>query len=755
MGSGAGGTVDGVVVTTRPVALTRELGVFRLAFAFDPALVERVRRLPFARFDPETRTWTCQVCAQAVEELRRWYHDGLCDVPVDTLLAPGERPAPVRDAVLRPGTVRRPFVVVPARRDDRLFARLRAVPGAGWDRGVGGMSFPPSAAAALGELVERGVLDDPERLLGAAEVVVAFDARNGAFKVTGDPRAARALATRFPERDVVGIWLERGLDVAFADAFSEEVYRSELVRAAGGQVQPAALVEPLYPYQAHNVAVALCRTGFGIFDAPGLGKTATAIGWGAELCARSEVTRVVVVTPGAVRTQWAREIARFCGLDEAAIAVVAGDKRQRDAAYAKARDAAWLIVHYDVLARDYPSIAPLVAGAALVADEVHRARNPQAKRTTALRRLAQRAARRLALSGTPVENDPGEWYSILSGFAIPGLFGTAADFLNRYCYPGRFGGFEGARNLDELRLRSAPHYLRHTKEQVAEHLPPLRVEALVLDPDTRYRALLARVHQEARAEIAAERIQRARPGLLDGELRDEIEAGAEMTAVGMLKLLCCSPRLLLESQAPAAIALCDAGLVPDEDGPKIDELRLRLAERAATGERVVVFCSSRRAIELISARLDEDGIRHVCFTGATDPAARDAAVAAFCAPPRAEDPGPLAFLATDAGAEGLNLGAYCSTLINVDVAWTPGRMIQRANRIHRVDQTDRRRRYEVINLVLGGSIEDGILRMLDHKADLTDAIFGERGSRAQTTGRRRRSEPAWRRALADWTPPAA
>jgi len=364
-----------------------------------------------------------------------------------------------------------------------------------------------------------------------------------------------------------------------------------------------------------------------------------------------------------------------------------------------------------------------------------------------MRQLAGRAARRLALTGTPIENNPGEFYSVMSGFIVPGVFGNPIDFLNRYQYPNRWGGFEGARNLGELRNRAKPHFVRHTKAEVATHLPPLRVQHIPIDPDPAYASALKRAHREARNEIAeAAAARAAKRTNLNDEQRDEIESGAEMTAVGMLRLMCLSPRLVVESEAAAAKALCESGLVPEQDGPKLDYLRGLASEMQAAGERLVVFTFSKKMIDLIADRLSTDGVSFVTYTGETNTADRDKAVKAFTTETTEEQPGPTVFLATDAGAEGLNLGKCCSTLINLDIPWTPGRFEQRSNRIHRIDGTSPS--YLVMNTTLKGTLEEGILRMVEQKADLVDAIFGEKGGRRRTTGRGGRN--IFEEALKSW-----
>lgn len=700
-------------------------------FPYRPHLVERARTLPYSSFDPQTRSWNTQLCTQSIDALRAWFYEGLCDVSVDDLITPGETVAPCPPATLRSGSSRRPYTVQLAWRDDRLYSRYASLPGARWEKNAGSFSYPPLAAAALSELVAGGKLEDPDQILAQGDITIVFDSRSGQFTVRcNDERAQVAFARYFPQRDVVSEWRDLGLDVTFADEFTGEMYRGELARNGAG-IDVDNLKLPLYTYQKVDVAVGLERSGLAILSSPGVGKTISAIGVGVARLNRRQINRVVVVVPGHLRSQWADEIVRFTG-DEAT--VIMGDKTTRELQYAQAKNTRWLVVHYEILHRDHKHLRALVGDALLVADEAHRITNPEAKRTKIMRELGRNAAYRVALSGTPLQNDPGEWYSLIGSFVVPGALGTVGEFFGRYAYPGRFGGYEGARNLDELHARSAPYYLRRTKQQVAAHLPPLRIEHVALDVDEAYHTLLGKVHRQARDEIAAaarDRVTRSKNanGVLDGQLIDEAEASADMTATMMLRMLCTSPRLLQLSDRPSPRALVESGLVPDVDGPKLDELRSRVADLVADGERLVVFTSFKRMANLIKERLDEDGIDSVLFTGDTSHKDRETARLSFTG----EGDGPSVFISTDAGSEGLNLGRRCSTLINVDVPWTASKLEQRANRIHRVDSTHSS--YRVINMTLKGTVEDGILRLVEHKADLADAVLGEDGGRSRATGR--------------------
>jgi len=721
-----------ITANSRPIMLTREGRIFRLAFAFNTNLVDKVKTLPYAKFDPNTRSWTAEVCQQSVDLLREWFSTaGLTDVSVDQLIAPDEVLSDAGVATIRHGSIKRPYMVVMASRSDSLFAKLRALPGAQWEKNAGGFSYPSVAAAALSELVERGVLTDSDRLLSPSDITIQFDTRTGSFAVSGDPRAQIAFNESFPQRDVVSLWQTKGFDVGFSDHFAEEVYRGEIARSE--ELHPDGMLEKLFPYQAQSVAIAVNRSGFAVWDQPGLGKTAQAIAWAFHLMVNTnEAERCIIVTPGAVKTQFAREITRFTGHKD--VVIIDGDKKKRAAQYSDALNARWVVLNYDLLHLDTKIITSLVNGQLLVADEAHRIKGRSSKRGIVMRALAQKASRRLALSGTPVENDPSEWFTLMNGFVVPGCFGSPMEFLNRYSYPGRFGGFEGARNLTELRDRSKAHYIRHLKSEVATQLPKLQVQNLVLDPDDKLAAALKRAHRDAQQEIADEALARKELAVLDGEQFDRIETGAAMTATTMLRLMCSSPRLLWLSNAPAALALCEAGLIPETDGPKLDELRLMAADLQSTGERLVVFTSFRSMADLIAERLKSDGIRYVLYTGASSSKEREVAISQFTADITTTEPGPTVFIATDAAAEGLNLGRQCSTLVNFDLAFKPSTMIQRANRIHRIDG-DITKRYRVINFTMARTVEEGILAVVGLKADLSDAILGEEGTRRNTTGR--------------------
>jgi len=717
-------------ILERKISLSREGNIFKLTFPYSADLVTKVKELPYVKFDPETKSWSCEVTIESVELLRKWFIDeGLTDKSVDSLIKDKEIINTAGLATIRSGSAKRPYVVVFATRNENLYVRFKSIFGAQWDKKFSGITYPSTASVALLELVNEGLLSDPNKLLTPSMLTVHFDSRYGSFHVSGDIRADKAFQIKFPKFDIVKIWRDKNIEVSFADPLSEEIYCGELNR--NKLLNPVGLVKPLFDYQARSVAVAIKRTGFAIWDQPGLGKTAQAIGWAYELIVNlRSAERAVIVTPGSIKTQFKREIYNFTGHND--VLIIDGDKSNREKLYSEASKYRWIILNYDLLHLDFKFISQIINGQLLIADEAHRIKNRSSKRGIAMRSLSLKAQRRLALSGTPIENNPAEWYTIMNGFVVPGIFGSPIEFLNRYSYPGRFGGFEGARNLDELRARSQMHYIRNIKKDVADQLPILQVNNQILDPDEKYANALKLAHRDAKNEIEEKAFERSIS--LDFSNIDNYETGAAMTATSMLRLMCSSPRLLHQSDSVSAKVLCEAGLVPDIDGPKLDYFRSLAKDYQSNNERILLFTSFRKMAKLIANRLEEDGIPYVLYTGESSSKEREQAITAFTTVNIDVNKNPVVFIATDAAAEGLNLGKECSTIVNFDLSFKPSVMIQRANRIHRID-SDPNRRYQVINLTLAKTLEEGILQVIGNKADLSDAILGEAGTRLSTTGR--------------------
>lgn len=709
----------------------------RLALTFDPSsnLDSIAQQLPYAT-EVSPGNWTVALCYESASVLLGLHRQGTVSTHMPSLIGQADAYPSCHDGMVLPyRSEKYPHAVWPAWHETD--PALSRIPG-GYERSkTPGLVYPYTSGGAIARLVYDGALSDSRGVFPHADAVVGYDISTGEFFTSGDPRVEQSMQRFFPDKDVVAAAREHGVDVQFTDRFSEEVYRGEIARHGDG-LQPEGITVTLFPYQRTAVAQLMERTGLGIFLAPGLGKTLVAIAAGQELLNRGLVSRIVITPPGAVAPQWEDEILRFTGVDPSNVVRVHGTPKARAKALEAAEGAQWVIVHHDLLTREYDSTSTLVKESALVFDEAHKGANPGTKRSKAMAELARLADRRISMTGTPVLNTVAEWFSVLGKLTIPGLFGTGAEFCSRYQYADSYGnGYTGARRLDELAARSAAHFVRHTKEEVATHLPPLQVKHMPVVLDPRYRKLLTHAHLNAADELTSHY-----------DHIEDSEAVGQMTAYGMLRALCSSPRLLHDSDSAGAKTLVGVGAIPDEDGPKVDKVRQIAKAMQDRGERIVMFTYSRTLVKVIAERFEEDGIRFVTYHGETSDKDREAAVKAFQgASGNGDDP--TVFLATDAAAEGLNLGHQCATLLNIDLPWTAGRLDQRYNRIHRVDGTHSS--YLVVNMTIDGTVEVSILRKVESKAGIADVLFGERSAQ-EITGRGKGStgQKAVRDAMVEW-----
>ncbi len=208
-------------------------------------------------------------------------------------------------------------------------------------------------------------------------------------------------------------------------------------------------------------------------DDMGLGKTVQAIAMLAserEELGADAFGPTLVVCPMSVVKQWAHEIERFAPslrvLSHHGVARLTGD-----ALVDGARSADVVVTSYDIATRDIETLA-LVEWDRLLLDEAQDVKNPATKRARALRRL--RARRRVAMTGTPIENRLGELWAIMD-IVNPGLLGSRESFDRTLARPIEAYGDEQA--LERLRGIVQPFVLRRAKDdpEVELELPPITI----------------------------------------------------------------------------------------------------------------------------------------------------------------------------------------------------------------------------------------------------------------------------------------
>jgi superfamily II DNA or RNA helicase len=466
----------------------------------------------------------------------------------------------------------------------------------------------------------------------------------------------------------------------------EKLAKIDEIKAAK---KPKGLKATLRPYQEQGLSwlrfIHEIGSGGVLADDMGLGKTLETIALLLSLKneAKDEALRVLIVAPTSVVTNWVREIERFAPVLTTSLWHGAGRRDQAN----ELEHSNVIITSYALLRRDIDLLKKLRLDYAIL-DEAQAIKNPLSATAQAAKELA--ASKRLALTGTPIENRLSEIWSIFD-FVSPGLLGPLPKFEERYARPIEQGNSERA-----ARLRSIihPFILRRTKNEVAKDLPPkLEVDKIIdLAPDQR--AIYLQVLREVRAQVMGE-VEKA------GLAKSHIHILAGLTK---LRQAACDPRLL---GLPREFSHDDSG--------KLAAMRELVEEAEAGGHKVLIFSQFVSMLKLICSALDEDKIRYEYLDGSTvDRAER---IDRFQQDPTI----PVFLISLKAGGSGLNLTA-ADTVIHFDPWWNPAVEDQASDRAHRIGQ---KKVVTVYRLVAAGTIEEKILQLKQRKKDLVSSVLSE------------------------------
>ena len=476
--------------------------------------------------------------------------------------------------------------------------------------------------------------------------------------------------------------------------------------------QPEGFVGTLRPYQRRGYSwlAFLRRWGLGacLADDMGLGKTVQTLaliqrdwvkngekgagddGEGRKGGPGDGRRPTLLVCPTSVIGNWQREAARFApGLP---VMVHHGSARRKDRAAFKEAAARHAIVisSYALLARDLEAFLE-VPWSGIVLDEAQNIKNPETGQARAARALP--AEYRIALTGTPVENNVGDLWSIME-FLNPGLLGSQADFKRRFFIPIQTGRDpEATRRLKRL---TGPFILRRlkTERSIISDLPE-KLEAKIFCPLTREQASLyeAVVKEALEAVEGAEGIRRR---------------GLVLATLSKLKQICNHPAQFLGDNSP----------IPGRSG-KLTRLTEMLEEVSSVGDRALIFTQFSEMGEILRSHLQDTFGREVLFLhGGVPKGQRDWIIERF---QRNDDDGPpFLVLTTKAGGTGLNL-TRANHVFLFDRWWNPAVESQAADRAFRIGQT---RTVQVHKFICQGTLEERIDELIEAKKEVAESVVG-------------------------------
>jgi SNF2 family DNA or RNA helicase len=476
-----------------------------------------------------------------------------------------------------------------------------------------------------------------------------------------------------------------------------ELLGGELHSRATQIPTPADFEGELRPYQERGLGwlVFLGRLGLGacLADDMGLGKTAQLI---ASLLADPLEAPTLVVAPVSLLGNWSRELQRFA--PQLPVLLHHGPGRFRGTAAAFARQLASeggvgkpgpvLLTTYGMVSRDLPLLAEMDFGR-LVFDEAQQLKNPYTAQSKAA--AALRGERRIALTGTPVENRLSELWALMQ-LLNPGLLGSLRQFRDQFALP--IERDHDAAVAARLQRLTAPFLLRRLKSDRGI-LPDLPEKIEQSEPCTLSNEQ-ASLYQAVVEELLAA-----------AESSDGIERrGLVLAGLTRLKQVCNHP----------AHYLADGSALPRRSG-KLDRVEELLDAILDAGEKVLIFSQFAAWGERLRAHLQgRYGGEPLWLHGGLKRRLRDAMVQRF-----AEVAGPSIFLLSlKAGGTGLNLTA-AAHVIHFDRWWNPAVEDQATDRAHRIGQ---RRTVHVHKLVCSGTIEERIDAMIQSKRDLAERVVG-------------------------------
>jgi superfamily II DNA or RNA helicase len=457
-------------------------------------------------------------------------------------------------------------------------------------------------------------------------------------------------------------------------------------KTLGAVTLPATFKAALRPYQGEGVAWLdfLRDMGFGgvLADDMGLGKTVQALAFLSREKAEGRLDKpALIVSPTSVLPNWQAEAERFAP----DLSVLALRGLERKTLFSEMGKHDLVLTTYPLLARDHEMLLGQEFHTAIL-DEAQAIKNPKASVSAIAHRIDAR--HRLALTGTPLENNLGEVWSLFQ-FLSPGLLGDESTFRRTFRTPIEKHGDAAAQAFLSSRLK--PFLLRRTKQQVATELPPKTeiVEHIWLEGAQRdlYETVRSLMHAKVRDEIAKKGLAKSHIIFLDALLK--------------LRQVCCDPRLLKMPQARKV-----------KGSAKLERLMEMVPELVSEGRRILLFSQFTSMLALIEAELLAHGIPYVQLTGDTTDRA---------SPVRAFQSGraPVFLLSLKAGGTGLNLTA-ADTVIHYDPWWNPAVEAQATDRAYRIGQD---KPVFVHKLIVEEGIEAAIEQLKARKAALADALF--------------------------------
>ena len=419
-------------------------------------------------------------------------------------------------------------------------------------------------------------------------------------------------------------------------------------------------------------------------DDMGLGKTLQSIVYIASGVQEEKSIHTLIVCPTSLIYNWQDEIENFAPHLRAI--VITGNPIDRQEAIAKYKDYDVLITSYPLIRRDITFYEKIEFHTVFI-DEAQFIKNDSSQNAKSVKRL--RAKHRFALTGTPIENNLSELWSIFD-FIMPDYLNSHSRFVEVYEKPILK---EDSAALLDLHQHIEPFILRRMKKDVLTELPDKYESKMLTDMSEGqklvYLSYLENIRSELHSEIEENGVEKSRMKIL--------------AALTRLRQICCHPSTFLENYQGGS--------------GKLDLLMEVIPEAIANDHRILVFSQFTSMLRLIENELKDLDIPYFYLEGSTATEDRNEYVKRFNA-----GEGKVFLISLKAGGTGLNLTG-ADTVIHYDPWWNPAVEDQATDRAYRIGQQNK---VHVMKLITKGTIEEKIYKLQRKKKELSDSIISSK-----------------------------
>lgn len=425
-----------------------------------------------------------------------------------------------------------------------------------------------------------------------------------------------------------------------------------------------------------------CDLGGILADEMGLGKSLQTIIFIKQILKEKTDAKIIIVVPTSLVYNWEREFKKFAPtLKYVAIADTVAKRKE---VFSKKDDYNIFITSYGLIRNDKDEYEDMNFELCVV-DEAQNIKNYQANVTREIKKI--KAKCKIALTGTPIENNVTELWSIFD-FIMPGYLNSVVKFREKYNI--KDVDEEGLKVLNTLSNQIKSFILRRKKNEVVKSLPAKMENNIYIDLPDKQKILYMKVLKETKEEmdemIKTGGFQKSRMKILQLLMR--------------LRQICIDPTVMYENYTG--------------DRVKIEELLRVVKENIENGHKILIFSSFKRVLDNVREIFVANNISNYMIDGSVKSKDRMMMVENF------NNDDTNCFLITlKSGGTGLNLTG-ADTVIHLDIWWNPQVENQATDRAHRIGQT---KKVSVIKLITKGTIEERIIKLQEKKKILSENLI--------------------------------